>query len=511
MQIQEFRGDKLGIAVISSRGAKFLKRHMLIASFFTAHTIFAIFLGPLYALAPDETGYIYTFKNLYGFSPDPNPQFNSGWITAPKVFLWIVYLPAKIINILGVPDYLSIRILSILLATLSLMLLKNILGQVTINRGTSYKIIFIFFFVPSVFLWTSVGLREAFIIVEISAFLAGFNFLAQGRKNWAYVLLFLGSYGLISTKSYIWACLIVAVIISISISIFQGFERRKIVMLLVAGLFVPIAAFAGTTSVYALGFILHSDISASGQRSGDSISQIYVDTPGTGSSSGNGTGSSSGNGTGSSSSSSSGNGTGSSSKPTKELITFHGDYTLIALHTYLIDNPKSWFSKALAILHLDTKIQSIWDEKVKLGLVNKDKEVGTDTSSLNGHIIQPGSISNPISMIWPAFLFLCGPFPFIGDPGIAVGISALESPLWWAFYALIVFQFFRFRKVKFLRDPQILFTLIFLAGEIAFSALVEVNLGTSFRHRSILLVPLVFLYVRLAQRAKEQQNLGLGE
>ena len=489
MRIQESRGDKLGIAVISARAAKFLKRHMLIASFFTTHTIFAIFLGRLYALAPDETGYIYTFNNLYGSSPDPNPQFNSGWITAPKVFLWIVYLPAKIINIFGVPDYLSIRFLTILLATVSLILLKNILGQVPINTRTSYKIILIFFFIPSVFLWTSVGLREAFIIAEISAFLAGFNFLFQGKNKWGYVLLFLGSYGLISTKSYLWACLIVALIFSISISILQGFERRKIVMLIVAGLFVPLAAFAGTTSVYALGFILQSDISASGQRSGDSVSQIYVESPGTGSSSGDGTG--------------------SSSEPTKELITFHGDYTLIALHAYLIDNPKSWFSKALAIFHLDTKIQSIWDEKVKLGLVNENNEVGTDTSSLNGHIIQPGSIRNPISMIWPAFVFLCGPFPFIGDPGIAVGISALESPIWWGFYAMVIFQFFRFRKVKFLHDPPIVFTSILLAGMIAFSALVEVNLGTSFRHRSILLVPLVFLYVRLAQRAKEQQNLSL--
>ncbi len=75
------------------------------------------------------------------------------------------------------------------------------------------------------------------------------------------------------------------------------------------------------------------------------------------------------------------------------------------------------------------------------------------------------------------------------------------------FYALVIFQFLRFRKVKFLRDPQIPLTFIFLTGEVAFSALVEVNLGTSFRHRSILLVALVFLYVRLAQRAREQKDL----
>ena len=203
-------------------------------------------------------------------------------------------------------------------------------------------------------------------------------------------------------------------------------------------------------------------------------------------------------------------GTGTGTESAKTLITFHGDYTLIALHFYLIENPNALFSKISRVMHLDTKIQGIWDEKVQAGLISETNQVGKDTSSLNGHILAPGKITDPLSMLWPAFVFLCGPFPFIGNPGIAVGISSLESPLWWAFYLLVIVQFIRFRKVKFLRDPQILFTLIFLAGEIAFSALVEVNLGTSFRHRSILLVPLVFLYVRLAQRAKEKKDLERG-
>ena len=183
---------------------------------------------------------------------------------------------------------------------------------------------------------------------------------------------------------------------------------------------------------------------------------------------------------------------------------------MIALHFYLLDNPNSLFSRALGIIGLDEKIQNIWDEKIEAGLISKDNQVGSDTSSLNGHILEPANIREPGSLLWPAIIFLFGPFPFIGDPGIAAGISSLESPLWWAFYALVIFQFIRFRKTAFMRDPQIIFTLIFLAGEIAFSALVEVNLGTSFRHRSILLVPLVFLYVRLAQRAKEQKDLELG-
>ena len=183
---------------------------------------------------------------------------------------------------------------------------------------------------------------------------------------------------------------------------------------------------------------------------------------------------------------------------------------MIALHFYLVNNPNSLFSKAFKFLNLDKKIESIWDEKIALGLIHKDNQVGSDTSSLNGHILEPAKISHPLTLIWPAFVYLCGPFPFVGNPGVAVFISSLESPLWWAFYSLVIFQFIRYRKVRFLQDPPILFTLIFLMGAVAFSALVEVNLGTSFRHRSIILVPLVFLFVRLAQRAKELEDLESG-
>ena len=341
-------------------------------------------------------------------------------------------------------------------------------------------------------------MRESFIIAESAAFLAGLNFLFQNKNRQAFILMFLGSYGLVSTKSYLWACLMAALFLSCAFYYIIGVNRGKIIRLLIFGLLLPLIAFASTTSLYALDFILHSNISASGQRSGDSITQVYVDSPGTGGSTGSGTGVSTGSGTGVS--------TGSGTVPTKELITFHGDYSLIALHFYLIENPASFFSKILRGLHLDKKIQDIWNEKIRLGLIQRDNQVGSDTSSLNGHILKPGKISDPLSMLWPSFVFLCGPFPLIGDPGIAVGIASLESPLWWAFYALVFFQFIRFRKVSFLKDPAIIFTMIFIAGSIAFSALVEVNLGTSFRHRSILLVPLVFLYVRLSQRADELES-----
>ena len=190
-----------------NRTKRVLTENRLICFFIFIHTIFAIFLGRLFAFAPDEAGYLYTFNNIYGNSTDPNAQYSSGWIATPKIFLWIAYLPAKVIDIIGVPDYLSIRLLSILLAAFSLYLLKGILDRSMFGRQFSQKFIFIVFFIPSIFLWTSIGLRESFILAETTFFLIGLNFLVQEKNKQAFILLFTGSFGLLSTKNYLWVLL----------------------------------------------------------------------------------------------------------------------------------------------------------------------------------------------------------------------------------------------------------------------------------------------------------------
>jgi len=457
--------------------------------FFLVHVFFAVSLGRIYVIAPDEVAYISTFNQVYTLPMSTVAQSESGWITAPTVFLWIVYFPAKVLNMTGVPDYLSVRILSILITSLSLYIFLNIQKGSQFASKFSKVITFAVFFIPSIFLWSSIGLRESFIIAELAVFMAGFNFLMKGRNRKGILLLFIGSYGLVSTKNYLWACLIVTLILCSIVFLIQGSKRRQMIIFIIAGFIAPLIAFAATTSPYALNFILHSNISEVGARSGDSITQVYVDSSGAESAKGSCSGS------------------GRVSTSTKQLITFHGDSTMVALHCYITDNPEALFTKISKVIHLDRKIQSSWEGKVAQALANRDNSVGSDDSSLNEHILEPGKMARPWTLIWPAFIFLFGPFPFIGDPGIVTFISSLESPLWWVFYAIVIFQFVRFRRINFLQDPQIFFTLVFLAGEIAFSALIEVNLGTSFRHRSILLVPLLFLYVRLAQRAEEQKDL----
>ena len=452
---------------------RILAGNRLIFVFVSSHTLLSIFLGRQYAFAPDEGGYLYAFNNIYTTNLEINPQYSSGWINAPKLFLWIAYFPAKIINLMGVPDYLSIRLLSILLATTSLYLLKQILNESGFNQKISQKIIFLFFFIPSIFMWSSIGIRETFIFAELTSFFVGFNFLVQGKNRKSLILILIGSYGLLSTKQYLWLCLMISVIICCCFLAIKPNNRLIITKFLTVGLLIPVIAFAITSSFSSMAGISKVDISNIGERSSESTIRLDEHF----------------------------------SSPEEQNTIYSTSSTLNSLYLELLNQPESNFSRTMNVLGIDDLIVRYWNQQFESTLENANSPSRAESSFSKGMKLSAGKLSNPISIIRPALIFLFGPFNFNGDSGIFKSIASLEAPLWWCFYTLVFLQFIRFRQIKFLRDPQILLTVIFLAGEVIMSSLIEVNLGTSFRHRSIILVPLVFLYVRLAQRAKEQRDI----
>lgn len=446
---------------------KFHKSYWIIA-FLVLHGFLAIFLGRLFAFAPDERDYLFTFNNVYTVPMTTTAQSGSGWVAAPTIFLWVAYLPAKIMNILGAPDYLAIRIESIFLITVSLYIHIKMLRENNIELRIPEKFIFLPYLFPSIFLWTTLGLKESFILLEITIFLAGINYLFQSQTKKGVTLIFLGSYSLVSTKNYLWACLMVSVLLSALIFLVLNLKKKKVLTLVFSALFAPFFLFSVTASEYALNFIVNSSVGQTGSRSGDSISKISLDSN-------------------------------NIDFGVKNQVIFHGDFTVLSLNTYLKENPNSLVSEFFKLTKLDQKVNLVLNDKIQAGLESKGKEVGTQISTLNSHILSPGKFGDPLSIIRATSVFLFGPIPFVESPGIITSWAALESPLWWAFYTLLVIQFFKHRKSRPLLDPQIIFTLIFLIGEILFSGLVEVNLGTSFRHRSIILVPLIFMFIRLQQ------------
>ena len=542
MLIQGFITFYQKVAPILFSLKNLLASNKFVTIFVSTHLLFAIALGRLFALAPDEGGYLYTFKGLYGPIDgyiDPNPQLNSGWITAPKSFLWISYLPAKFLTSLGVPDYLSIRVLSIGLATVSLILILNFYHRRVFE---SSKLILVCFFIPSIFLWSSVGLRETFIFLELTLVFRGFDYLLAGQNIFALTYLSLGSYALISTKSYLYICILVAMIFLVLYLTLKKYTAKK-VLLLIAGIgLIPALLFATTTSWPAVQFMFsgffHTDPNSVGERSGDSVAVVNIikgkcfatlDGSKTVTLSGQGeiinstgkcfndenqsitvTGTvkivdkRTGSVTGSVTRTGTGTGTGTGTVSVGVVqVTFHGDTTLISLHYYLGNHPSALLTRILNILGVGSRIEKIWNDKVALGLISKGNEVYSDSSSINSYQLKSGNTHNPLSIVKPAALFLLGPFPFLGHSGIALSIIALESPLWWLLYLYVGLQLARNRRGHSYGDPLVIFAgLVFLLF-VVLSALVEVNLGTSFRHRSIILVPLIFLYLQV--RAKSQE------
>ncbi len=437
--------------------------------FFLFHILIALFLGQFSGAAPDEIGYLFAFENLYTWPISTVPQSGSGWIAAPTIFLWLVYFPSKFFTLIGASELLALRFGSILYVTLALIFSLRIL--ITQRALIRQKIVVIAMFsIPSFFIWTSVGLREAFLALEIALILTGFNELM--RRNWKFGVPYLisGAYGLISTKFYIWVCISIAIFVTAFIFFLEKKLRQRILQAVCGIVIIPAIIFTLTSSDYGLSYIFSHklDVSSVGERSGDSVSTVLV--------------------------------TDTSEGGKEQLVTFHGDYSLLALRTFLKGHPDAVLARTLENLQITSFIEDRYKERLKLALQDSSRETELMVPNSSAHIIKPGSISNPISVITSALRFIFGPFPWDEQLGFAARLTSLETPLWWIIYLIVIFKMLWFRKSERLLNPTIVFPSVFMFGFILLSALVEVNLGTSFRHRSVIVVPLVFLYTQFIQK-----------
>ena len=444
-------------------------RIALLVLFFGLHLLLATLLGRFFSLAPDEFGYLQTFSNLYSQTL-VNPQSSSGWIMAPTSFLWIAYMPAKLMTLVGMPDFLAIRVLSAMLTTAAIALIISLHPNSKIKQKNQVINTFLIFSIPSVFLWSTLGMREPFLFFEVSLILVGYSKFNERHQNRYLFPIFLGAYGMICTKNYLWACFSISLLITILAIFFFNKNFSGALRVIIVAVLLPLAVFSATTSGYALDFLFNSSIQSAGERSGDSISEIEIPK----------------------------NSSTNSGAPSK--ITFHGDFSLVELNRFFKDNPNSNITKISEFTGFAKYITNRFIRQSKIALEDSNATVVVDNSSLNSYVIQNASLTNPISFLVPTFLFLMGPIPFVGQPSFAIQFASLESPLWWLLYFYFIKQLWKSRNLNVFRDSGILLAAVFVIGVIAFSAIVEVNLGTSFRHRSLLVVPLAFALFKLQNK-----------
>ena len=184
----------------------------IVLMFTAIHIACALLLGNFTGFAIDEYGYAEVLKYLY--DPNQSTANFSVWVNSNLIFLRLLYLPAKILIILGFDVILSIRFLSILFSTISLVLILRSCRDLNYFFIKPKNLAVFIFLFPSIFLWTFLGLRESFIIFFITLIFYGINKFTQTKKISSAVYICLGVIGISQTKLYLYTLILFSIFLS---------------------------------------------------------------------------------------------------------------------------------------------------------------------------------------------------------------------------------------------------------------------------------------------------------
>ena len=136
-------------------------------------------LDEITAFAPDENNYLAIFSGVV--KGDLVFDGFAGWSTNNQLFLELIYFPAIIFSTFGLTDLQSIRILSSLATYLSLLMLYSLAGETRVMGMRQRNWVVLGFFVPTIILWSSLGLRESFIFLWLTCI---FYFLKKALNHY---------------------------------------------------------------------------------------------------------------------------------------------------------------------------------------------------------------------------------------------------------------------------------------------------------------------------------------
>ncbi len=414
--------------------------------FCSVHLLLAVFLGEIFAFAPDEGAYLSVFKELYlrHFSL----AGHLGWTaTTPTPFLRIIYLPAHVLTLLGLPDYLSLRILAIALSAISIYLFLCIAKHRGSREKYSSLALIAILCIPTTFLWMTLSLREEFLFLGLSAFSSGIYLLKIKRTRVAFISLTLGSFLVCYTKGYLFVLLIFAFI---ALLLIRGISQRRLTIaggLLALAIILPLVFSPATTESLVSAVV--------GQFTGHA-GALVISTDGAGAT---------------------------------PVVSTGGSTTTGALAAEVAAHPDSLFSK----FALKSKIVS----------TSTGSSTATDVKRVDRLTLRPGHLRQPLTLVASAARFLFLPSPFIGNGSKFQNIGSFEEIIWWGLYVLLGFMIFRLVKSRRRIDDLFIWASTFSVFFIIFSAVTEINVGTALRHRSILLIPMLAMILMCQEPKKE--------
>lgn len=432
------------------------------AAYFFIHAIVIIILDEVTAFAPDENNYLGIFNSVV--RGDSTLDGFAGWPVKNELFLELIYFPATVLVMFGFTELQSIRILSSLVTYLSLFVLYSLAGD---NRvmGMRQKnwIIFGFFF-PSIILWSTLGLRESFIFLWLSCiFYFLKKFLDSSRVVHAFALLS-SSAALVLTKNYLYAIFAIACILSTLIIVVarRTFDFSYLVILSMVLAPVVLSPEIRISLLNGAKFVVGQKVI---QQPPISPSQTATE-PGVNPNSD------------------------SNSKVDR------GE-TLQNVLDQAENNSTFSFIVKKSGIYKELNSQSAKGQS-KSAVV--DKAAQTSAQEVNGVIesrekltITPASLSDPASLFLGIAGFVLKPFPFFDNGSFFINALSYESFFWYPIYGLLATLIYRTVRGKNEWDLSSTTAILFIVGFLIQSALLEINVGTAYRHRSILLIGILAL------------------
>ena len=427
--------------------------------FFTAylglHTTFSLLLGNITAFAPDENLYKSIFSRIYsaGFTSDVL-GFNGAW----EPWLRLVYLPAKLLTYFEFSDLMAARFLAITYSALATYLVIKIAKDNDRDDRVFKVAIIAISFVPTVFLWSSIGLRESFLYLEISAIFYGYSRLKSNLDLRNTLPLGFAIFSLAMTKNYIYILFLFATLITLFMFTFIN-RRNFLSHLMVLSLtLLPLAVnptLIPAITTYFVGQIEKVDTIELGDVNNDGRCDSYEPC----------------------------------NTDAKTGYVATGGMTVHALLGELQRSPNTILAKLASALGITSKLEAISKAAI---VVETDKSVLENQKKLS---LQQAGLTKPLQVLESSAKFLLVPFIFMDNGSLFLNIQSIETPIWLFIYGLFFVGLYQIIRRRHELDYAVMMAALFAFEFVAISALTEINVGTALRHRSLLLIPILVIWV----------------
>ncbi len=404
--------------------------------YFGSHFAAVVILKDVRAFAPDELSYIECFQGLY--NADFNLQPFGGWWNANIFFLRVLYLPIKIFTFLPFSDLVLLRVYSIVLTFIALYLLMQFTKLTHSLLGKIALIVFTF--TPSIFLWTTLAIKESFIILSFVIFFVGLYKIPS--KSIGYILCLFSGYSLLHLKGYLFVVLTLSILLCLTLQLAKKRKFHRSSLLLMLTLLAPYVLSPTTSSL-----ILDSSLVFSKKLSEFRIVTEDIVTE----------------------------------SPIAESPQTSGKLGMTADLMSSSINQNSNLKSFLSILHINEYL-------VKKQRIYKDLSIG-ELNQLRS--LTPANPTDFTRFVNGLSAYLLFPNVFRSNGSPILDLLGFEVFFWIFLYASTTYVCWRSRSYL-LRFPTLCLVTC-ISGFLIISELTEISVGTALRHRSIFALLLIIL------------------